>query len=68
MFNLKVEGSTNNPENSLTTKLCDHIPYEYSMSTIRTFNHVENNHTLYHGKDCMKSFCKSLREDAEIYN
>ena len=32
------------------------------MSTIWAFDHIENKHTLYHGKDCMKMFCTSLRE------
>ena len=35
------------------------------MSTIWAFNHIENKHTLYRGKDCMKSFCEFLREHAK---
>ena len=31
------------------------------MSTIWTFDHIENNHSLYRGEDCMKKFC-TLRE------
>ena len=38
------------------------VPWGYSMSTIWAFNHIENKHTLYHGKDCMKKFYESLRE------
>ena len=34
------------------------------MSTICAFDHIENKHTLYCGKDCMKKFCSSLREHA----
>ena len=34
------------------------------MSTIWGFDHIENKHTLYRGKDCMKKFCDSLREHA----
>ena len=26
---------------------------------------MENKHTLYRGKDCMKKFCEFLREDAK---
>ena len=26
------------------------------------FNNIENRCTLYHGEDCMKKFCESLRE------
>ena len=43
----------------------EHIPYGYSMSTIWTFDHIENKHTLYPRKDCMKKFCESLKEHAE---
>ena len=32
------------------------------MSNIWGFDHIENKHTLYCGKDCMKKFCTSLRE------
>ena len=32
------------------------------MSTIWAFDHIENKHTLYHGKDCMEKFCEYLRE------
>ena len=29
------------------------------MSIIWGFDHIENKHTLYRGKDCMKMFCAS---------
>ena len=35
------------------------------MSIIRAFGHIENKHTLYRGKDCMKKFCESLREHSK---
>ena len=35
------------------------------MSTIWEFDHIENKHTLYCGKNCMKKFCTSLREHAK---
>ena len=34
------------------------------MPTISSFKHVENKHDVYKGKDCMKKFCKSIRENA----
>ena len=58
----KIDGWENNPENSSITKIGEHIPCRYSMPTIWGFNHIEDKHTLYHGKDCMKTFCESLRE------
>ena len=35
------------------------------MSTIWTFYHIENKHSLYCGKYCLKIFCKSLRQHAK---
>ena len=35
------------------------------MSTIWGFDHIEDKHTLYHGKDCMKKFCTCLREHSK---
>ena len=58
----KIDGCTNNPENSSTTKIGEHISCRYSMSTIWELCLIENNPTLYCGKDCMKKFCTSLRE------
>ena len=35
------------------------------MTTIWGFDHIEDKHTLYRGKDCMKKFCTSLKEHAK---
>ena len=61
----KIDWCANNLENSSTTKIGEHYPCGYSMSTIWEFHHIENKHTLYRGKDCMKKFCESLREHAK---
>ena len=62
-------GCKNNPENLLTTKDCKHIASGFSMSTISSFKNIENNNDAYRGKDCMKKFCRALREQAmEIIN
>ena len=65
----KFDRCKNNPENSSTTKLSECIRSGFSMSTISSFGSIENKHDMYRGKDCMKKFCKSLREYAiEIIN
>ena len=64
----KIDGCTNNPEKSSTTQIGEHIACGYSMSTIWGFDHIENNHTLNRGKDCMKKFFSSLREHAKKHN
>ena len=41
----KIDRYSNNPKNSSTTKIREHIPCGYSMSTIRAFDSTENKHT-----------------------
>ena len=37
------------------------------MATIWGFDQIKDKHTLYRGKDCIKNFCKSLREHEKEY-
>ena len=60
----KIDGCKNNPDNSFTSKVSEHIPSGFSMSTISSFRSIENKHDMYRGKDCMKPFCEFLRENA----
>ena len=61
----KIDGCKNNPENSSTTKVSEHIPSGFSMSKISSFRSTENKQD-----DCIevkiawKSLCESLREHA----
>ena len=57
----KIDGCKNNPENSSTTKVDEHIPSGFSMSTI-SIKSIENKHDVYRAKNCMKNVCESLRE------
>ena len=59
---VKMHRWANNPVRFSTTKIGEHIPCGYSMSTILGFDHMENKHTLSLGKNCIKKFCTSLRE------
>ena len=36
----KIDGCGNNPENSSTTRIGEHIPCGYSMSTVWVFDHI----------------------------
>ena len=63
----KLDECTNNPENSSTTKIVELIPYGYLISTIWAFYHIENKHTLYLGKDCMKKFSESLENTQKMF-
>ena len=60
----KIDGCESNPENTSATKVVEHIPCGFSMSTIWGFYHIESKYTLYRGKDCMKMLCDSLKEHA----
>ena len=51
-----------NPEKSSTTKVVEHIPSGFSMSTTSLFKSIQNKHDVYKGKYCMRKVCKSLRE------
>ena len=42
----KIDGCKNNPENSSTTKVSEHIPSDFSMSTIFSFRSIENKHEI----------------------
>ena len=55
----KTDGCKNNPENSSTTKVSEHILSGFSMSAISSFRSKEN--TVYRSKDCLKTFCESLK-------
>ena len=47
----KINRCKNNPKNSSTTKVIDHIPPGFSMSTIHLFRRIENKDDIYRGKD-----------------
>ena len=55
----KIDGCKNDPKNSSTTKVGEHIPSGFSISTISSFISIENTHNVYRGKNCMKKFCES---------
>ena len=62
----KIDECANSPENSSPTKIGEHIPCGYLMSTLWAFDNIANKHTfLYCGEDCKKIFCESLREHAK---
>ena len=54
----------NNPSESSTTKINKHTPSGYSIFTSCSFDESKNKLNHYRGKDCMKKFCKDLKEHA----
>ena len=60
----KVNTCQNNPNESSTTEINKHVPSGYSLFTHCSFDKTKNKLDYYRGKDCMKKFCKDLREQA----
>ena len=54
----------NKPEKSSTTKINKHTPSGYSLFAHCSFDKTKNKFGYYRGEDCMKKFCKDLREHA----
>ena len=58
----KMSTCFNNPEESSTTEVNKHTPSGYSLFTHCSFDKTKNDLDYYRGEDCMKKFCKDLRE------
>ena len=60
----KISTCYNNPEKSSTTEINKHTPSGYLLFTNCSFDETKNKLDYYRGEDCMKKFCKDLREHA----
>ena len=60
----KIDTCYNNLEESSTTKINHHTPSGYSIFTHCSFDKSKNKLNYYRGEDCMKRFCKDLKEHA----
>ena len=60
----KIDTCQNNLDLSSTTKINQHIPSGYSMYTSCSFDKSNNKLSYYRGEDCMKRFCKNLKDHA----
>ena len=58
----KMSTCQNIPNKSSTTKINKHTPSGYSIFTHCSFDESKNKLNYYRGDDCMKKFCKDLRE------
>ena len=54
----------NNPKDSSATKINKHTSSGYSLFTDCSFDLTKNKLDYYRGKDCVKKFCKDLKEHA----
>ena len=60
----KINTCQNNPVKSYTEKKAKHKSSGYSLFTCCSFGKFKNERKYYRGKDCMKIFCKDLRDQA----
>ena len=60
----KIDTCYNNPDLSSATKINQHIPSGYSIYTNCSFDKSNNKLSYYRGEDCMKRFCKDLKDHA----
>ena len=64
MYIKKIDTCQNNPDLSSTTKINQHIPSGYSIYTSCSFDKSNNKLSYYRGEDCMRRFCKDLKDHA----
>ena len=60
----KINTCRNNPEKSYTEKKATHRPLGNSLITYCQFDKSKNEIKYYRGKDCIKIFCKDLKDQA----
>ena len=58
----KIDTCYNNPDLSSTTKINQHIPSGYSIYTNFSLDKANDKLSYYRGEDCMKRFCKDLKD------
>ena len=58
----KINTCKNNPEKSYTEKKATHRPSGYSLVTRCSFDKSKTECKYYRGEDCMKMFCKDLKD------
>ena len=58
----KINTCQNDPNKSSIAKINKHAPSGYSIFTHCSFDESKNKINYYRGDDCMKKFCKDLRE------
>ena len=59
---LKKQSCQNNPDKSYTERKAMYEPCGYSLDLVSSFDAKENKHSFHRGKDCVKRFCKELKE------
>ena len=58
----KQQSYPNNPNESYTERKALHEPCGYSLDLVSSFDSKQKKHNFYRGKDCIKKFCRDLKE------
>ena len=58
----KIDTCQNNPDLLSTTEINHHIPSGYLIYTSCSFDKSNNKLSYYRGEDCMRRFCKDLKD------
>ena len=59
---LKQKSCQNNPNESYTERKAIPESCGYSLDLVCSFDSKEGKHSFYRGEDCIKRFCKELKE------
>ena len=59
---LKQQSCQNNPNKSYTERKAIHEPCGYSINLVSSFDYEQDEQSFYRGKDCIKRFCRKLKE------
>ena len=61
----EISTCSNDPKKSSTTKISKNTPSGFSLFTYCSFDKTKNKLDYYRDKDCMRVFCKILKEHVE---
>ena len=59
-----IQGPSQDPEESYTEKVNQHIPSGYCIYSKFMYGNVQNPLKLYRGKDCIEKFCDYIKQEA----
>ena len=62
---IKINTCSNDPDKSHTQKKATHRPSGYPLVTCCSFDKSKNERKYYRGEDCMKMFCKDLKDQVK---
>ena len=59
---LNQQSRKNNPDKSYTERKATHESCGYSLDLVCSLDSKEKKHSFYRGDDCIKKFCRELKE------